>query len=190
MIPPGAPHYGGLWESGVKLAKAHLRRVMGNNVLTYEELSTLLCDIEAILISTDVLDLRTLTPAMMVTGKEMQYLPIPVPPLMTSTHQPFETHPAKRWAHMQKLIGVFWKRWSKEYLSSLQPRKKWTSKQRNFEVGDVVLLMDENQPTLQWPLPRVAEVYQWAAMLLATCNLVERKMEWKLKTSKKLKKQH
>ena len=166
MIPPRAPHFGGLWESSVKLAKSHLRRVMGNNVLTYEELSTLLCDIEAILnsrpllpISTEVLDVRTLTPAMTVKGKEMQYLPLPVPPLTTSTLQSFETHPAKRWAHMQKLIGIFWKRWSKEYLSSLQPRKKWTSKQRNFEVGDVALLMDENQPPLQWPLARVVEVY-------------------------------
>ena len=91
--------------------------ISGNNVLTYEELSTLLCDIEAILnsrpllpISTDVLDLRTLTSAM----KEMQNLPIPVPPLTTRTHQPFETHPGKRWTHIQKLIGIFWKRWSKE----------------------------------------------------------------------------
>ena len=156
---PGAPHFGGFWESGVKLAKSHLQRVMGNNV------STSLCDIEAILnarpilpISTDVLNLRTLTPAMSVTGKEMQYLPIPVLPLTTSTLQPFETYPAKRWPHMQKLIGIFWKRWSKKYLSSLQPRKVWTSKQRNFEVGDVALLMDENQPLLQWPLARVVEV--------------------------------
>ena len=75
-IPLGAPHFGGLWESGVEVAKSHLRRVMGNNVLTYEELSSLLCDIEAILnsrpllpISTDVLDLRVLTSAMMVKGK-------------------------------------------------------------------------------------------------------------------------
>ena len=75
-IPPGAPLFGGHWKSGVEVAKSHLRRVMGNNVLTYEEISSLLCDIEAILntrpllpISTDVLDLRVLTSAMMVTGK-------------------------------------------------------------------------------------------------------------------------
>ena len=32
--------------------------------------------------------------------------------------------------HLEELIEVFWKRWSKEYLSSLQPRKEWNSKQR------------------------------------------------------------
>ena len=32
--------------------------------------------------------------------------------------------------HLEELIEVFWKRWSKEYLSSLEPRKEWNSKQR------------------------------------------------------------
>ena len=45
MISPGAPHFGELWESGVKFTKSHLRRVMGNNVLTLEDFSSLLCNI-------------------------------------------------------------------------------------------------------------------------------------------------
>ncbi|XP_054259469.1 uncharacterized protein LOC128984197 [Macrosteles quadrilineatus] len=40
--PPAAPHQGGLWESSVKNVKHHLRRVMGNSVLTLIEFITLL----------------------------------------------------------------------------------------------------------------------------------------------------
>ena len=49
FIPPRSPNFGGLWEAAVKSMKHHLRRVMGNSILTYEEMTTILCQIEQLL---------------------------------------------------------------------------------------------------------------------------------------------
>ena len=46
FFPPRSPNFGKLWEAAVKSMKYHLRRVMGNSILTYEEMTTILCQIE------------------------------------------------------------------------------------------------------------------------------------------------
>ncbi|RLU23334.1 hypothetical protein DMN91_003538 [Ooceraea biroi] len=68
--PPAAPHFGGKWEAAVKSVKFHLRRLIGDTSLTYEEFNIVLIQIEAILnsqplcpLSDDPADLEALTPA-------------------------------------------------------------------------------------------------------------------------------
>jgi len=46
FIPPAGPHFEGIWEAGVKSVKYHLKR---DNILTYEEMEKLLCQIEEVL---------------------------------------------------------------------------------------------------------------------------------------------
>ncbi|GFY11985.1 integrase catalytic domain-containing protein [Trichonephila clavipes] len=53
FIPPRSLNFGGLWESGVKSFKTHLKRVAGSSNLTLEEFITLLAEIEALLIIRD-----------------------------------------------------------------------------------------------------------------------------------------
>ena len=49
FIPEHSPHFGGIWEAAVKSFKTHLKRIVGNVRLTYEETSTVLTQIEACL---------------------------------------------------------------------------------------------------------------------------------------------
>ncbi|XP_046406382.1 uncharacterized protein LOC124171284 [Ischnura elegans] len=159
FIPPRSPHFGGLWETGVKSAKRHLLRVIGKAILTYEELTTLLAQIEACInsrpitpMSNDPNDLMPLTPGHFLIGQPLTSMP--EPDLIA-----LQVNRLSRWQHVQQLFQAFWRRWSTEYLSSLQQRTKWTVKSENLRVGTLVLLVEENQPPLQWRTGRVLELH-------------------------------
>jgi hypothetical protein len=78
FIPPRTPNFGGLWEAGVKSVKYHIKRVVGETVLTYDELYTLLTRIEACLnsrplvpMSNDPNDLTAITPGHFLIGEAL-----------------------------------------------------------------------------------------------------------------------
>ncbi|KAK9729045.1 Phosphotyrosine interaction domain (PTB/PID) [Popillia japonica] len=84
FIPPKAPHFGGLWEANIKCIKTHLMKVVGNAHLTYEQLATILCQIEGILnsrpltqLSCDPNDFSAITPAHFLIGDRLMALPDP-----------------------------------------------------------------------------------------------------------------
>ena len=169
FIPPRAPHFGGLWESAIKRAKQHLRKVMGNKVLSFEELTTLFCQIELIRnsrpicpLSEDPNDDTILTPAHLCLGGKLESLPLKesvVIPRSETIDDASDATSVKKWAHLQNLTIHFWKRWAKEYVTSLQERNKWKQETSDLKVGDVVYETDDNTPPLQWPLARVSYVY-------------------------------
>ena len=60
FIPEHSPHFGGLWEAAVKTMKRHLRRIVSDVKLTFEELSTVLTQIEACMNSRPIAPLHAL----------------------------------------------------------------------------------------------------------------------------------
>ena len=47
--PSSAPHFGGLWEAGVRAMKEILQKMVGTHSLSFEELTTILAEVESIL---------------------------------------------------------------------------------------------------------------------------------------------
>ena len=65
----------------------------------------------------------------------------------------------KRWNLCQKISSELWKRWSLEYLCTIQRRQKWFKPCRNYKVGDIVLLKDQDVFHQSWPLEVITEVH-------------------------------
>ena len=154
--PPSAPHFGGLWEAGVKSVKTHLVRVIGHQILTYEELLTLVSQVEAMLnsrplhpVSSDPNDLTALTPGHFLTFAPLIALPEP-------DLEDVPVNRLTRWQLVQSFVKCIWSRWSAEYLHTLHQRSKWSAEKPNsIEVGSLVLIKNEVIPPLQWRLARV-----------------------------------
>ena len=49
-----------------------------------------------------------------------------------------------KWKIVQAFATMFWKPFVTEYIPSLTARKKWNISQRNFKIGDLVLVFDKN----------------------------------------------
>ena len=66
----------------------------------------------------------------------------------------------QRWKVVNYLTAVFWRRWMKEYLPTLQTRQKWISQHRNFVKEDLVIIVTECVPKGQWPLGLIEETIE------------------------------
>lgn len=133
-------NFGGLWEAGVKSLKYHLRRILTRS-LTFGEMTTVLCEIEACLNSRPLIPIDTsdpdapepLTPGHFLIGESLENIPSP-------DFRNVNLNRLDRWQITQKIVRDFWHRWHTEYLSRLQTRTKWLHKQSELNIGNVVLL--------------------------------------------------
>ncbi|XP_011052520.1 PREDICTED: uncharacterized protein LOC105144954 [Acromyrmex echinatior] len=157
--PPSAPHFGGLWEAAVKSAKYHLRRTIGETRLTFEEISTLLAQVEACLnsrsmhaLSDDSDDLTALTPDHLLIGAPL--LVIPEPSLSDK-----KENLLSRWQLVQRMRDHFWQRWSREYLHTLATRPKWTKDALPPRLGSLCIIRSELSPPNKWPLARITQLH-------------------------------
>ena len=157
--PPKAPHMGGIWERMVRSVKEVMSGLLKEHTLTDPQLYTVLTEVENIVnsrplthVSEDVEDLEALTPNHLLLGKHLNWGAI----IDTNATDVFSR---KKWKQVQGVRAVFWQRWTKEYLPTLNRRQKWRRQVRNFAVGELVLVRDEEHTKRgKWPLGRITKV--------------------------------
>ncbi|GFV71987.1 integrase catalytic domain-containing protein [Trichonephila clavipes] len=152
FIPPRAPHMGGLWEAGIKSVKYHLKRALGRSRLTYEEFETVIIQVEGILnsrpltpISNDFDNFEVLTPAHFLIGRSINSI---LEPLVIN----ISDNRLSRWQRTTKVIQVVWKKWSTDYLNTLQQRGKWMIEKDNVMCGTMVIVKEDFTPVCNWLL--------------------------------------
>lgn len=128
-------------------------------MLTYEEFLTLTTRIEGILNSRPIMpilsdphDLSALTSGHILIGQPIHALPEPD---ITDV----QINRLNRWQFIRQFHQSYWKRWSREYLSTLQGRQKWFKSSPNLVIGDMVIVEVPARPPTEWCLGRVTEVH-------------------------------
>ena len=169
--PPGASHMGGVWERVVQSVKRILKVLLHETLVNDETLTTLMCEVEKILndrpitpCSDDVRDPEPLTPNKLLLLKGNSSLP---PGVFDKRDGYFN----RRFKTAHLLADKFWSRWLTEYIPLLQERSKWYDSVRNLEVGDVVLMCEDNAPRGQWPMGVVEETHQGSDGLVRSAKI-------------------
>ena len=170
---PEASHTGGVWERQIRSVRNIMTSLLHDHSadLTDEAFRTLLAEAELIVnsrsLTADTNDpsAPALSPIQLLTLKSKVVLPPP------GVFQKEDMYCKRRWRQVQHLANLFWDRYRKEYLQSLQARSKWVNPKRNFCVGDVVLLKDSDVKRQQWPMAKVTKVFPGSDGLVRSVEL-------------------
>ena len=166
FIVDKAPWWGGFWERLVQTVKRPLKKVIGRNCLSFEELSTLLTEVECVVNARPLTyvydDLGgvnfALTPSHLINGRRLQNTPNSSHFEIVSTHDTL----TRRSQHQKRLLNQFTAAWRKEYLVNLRETHATNSRRKGenpqIAVGDVVLLQNDSTKRALWKLAVVKEL--------------------------------
>lgn len=165
FILPASPWWGGFYERLVRSVKTALRKTLGRSFVSFEELQTILCDIEAVINSRplvyksdDDMD-ETLTPNHLIFGHNYQnpsrIADVPVDIISGGI--------SKRVRYLRHLLTSYWKVFTSTYLNELRQahsyRKNQATDVRKLLNGDVVLIKDDTPlPRNKWRMGKVMQL--------------------------------
>ncbi|GFW10154.1 integrase catalytic domain-containing protein [Trichonephila clavipes] len=167
FIVERAPWWDGFYERLVKTIKDPLRKILGRALLTFEELSTILSEVEVIVnhrpltyVENDPGEPEPLTPAhFLELGYGDSKYPIHFIELIDATTAK-ESY-KKRKTYRTLLLKQLWRRWKEQYLLQLKPANhfKTPSVHKNLKLNDVVLVEGNVKSKLLWELGIIKEIF-------------------------------
>ena len=163
---------GGLYERLIGLVKRSLRKAIGKLCLTYEQLLTILKEVEAVInspslmyIDDDINSTISLTPSHFLTLKPLVGTPACDIDTEDNNFSPNESSADRlllKWKNGMKHLERFWKIWRDEYLMNLRGRMRTQLRQAKkrsqypAQIGDVVLIKDD-LPSGNWRIRKIAQ---------------------------------
>ena len=135
--------------------------VLGNRPVTEDVLSTTMCLIEQTLIarqltpvSSAATNLKAITANYFLLGNKNLFLPY------LSGAEQFVDH-RKLFRKKQAYADLIWDRFRKEYLPTLNSRKKWqTTTDRSLQQDDFVWLVEDSDKRAYYNLGRITETFE------------------------------
>ena len=125
--------------------------------ITDDLLSTLFCEVE------NILNCRPLT---IVTTVADDQVPLTANDILRldsgdtfplGTYEQSDSYMKRRWRQAQYLADIFWTRFKREYLPSLQLRTKWHNRKPSLQADDILLVIDKLIPRNEWSVGKVVK---------------------------------
>ena len=167
FIVEKAPWWGGFWERLVRSVKCPLKKVLGRSSLMYDELNTIIIEIESLINArpiTYVFDDQesvsyALSPSQLLYGRRLTSMPNDEVYEIQSTNRSL----TKRARHHRNVMQHFTNRWRREYLLSLREQSVCNSKRKNdvsISAGDIVIIKNDKTNRNFWKLAMVESLLQ------------------------------
>ena len=164
-----APWWGGFFERLIKSTKRCLKKVVGQSTLNYNQLVTLIVEVESVLnsrpltyLSMDDLE-EPVTPSHLICGYRVLSLPdIEISDLSDPDYDLDQDEISRQTQHLKIVLSKFWKRWRKEYLLELREHHRTRcvthGSDADIQVGAIVTVYDDSHPRGMWRLGVVEEL--------------------------------
>ena len=159
VSPPDAPWRQGRAERRIGVVKRLMKLAVGDSRITPLELQTILfevaniCNERPLGLSKPREDgtYNIITPNQLLLGRSHNILP-------DDTGVADSLPVQARYRLVHHVTNVFWNKWSKEVSPNLVVRQKWHTKDRNLQIGDVVMICESSKVKAMYKMGVVDDV--------------------------------